>query len=51
MKRERCPRNPNDFGREKRIIDINKQISPKYQKIFRELIEDYDKRPWENLGY
>lgn len=51
MKRERCPRQPNDSERGKRIIDINKQLSPRYQKIFKELLEDYDKRSWENLGY
>ena len=51
MKRERCPRSPEAFDREDRIIEIEKNISSKYKLIFQKLINDYDKKPWKDLGY
>jgi hypothetical protein len=51
MKREKCPRNPEAFDRQDRIIEIEKNISSKYKLIFQKLINDYDKKPWKDLGY
>jgi len=50
MRRENCPRKPDTSQRENRISDINNQLSSRYQKIFKNLIEDYDKRPWKDFN-
>ncbi len=49
MKRERCPRKPDNNERDSRRSSIEAQLSPKILKIFREMIEYYDSKPWEKL--
>jgi hypothetical protein len=46
MKRERCPREPHTEQRAKNISIIEKNISPKYLEVFRNMIAYYDTKPW-----
>jgi hypothetical protein len=51
MKRERCPRKPEAFNRDNRILEIERKISSDYRDIFLNLISEYDNKPWLKFGY
>ena len=49
LKRENCPRIINHAERERRINEINSNLSPHFREIFEELIRDFDLKPWLKL--
>ncbi len=51
MRRERCPRKPEAFNRDSRILEIERKISSDYRDIFLNLISDYDNKPWLKFGF
>ena len=51
MRRENCPRIIDPSERLRRIENILKNISGKYESIFMKLIDDYDQKPWLNWNH
>jgi hypothetical protein len=50
MNREKCPRRIDASIRLNRIKDIEKNLSPYYKEIFKNLLKDFDDRPWEKMN-